>query len=136
MGIARMVKSGAAAATSTTKKSAKKTKTTTSRKNAPDGEARTKAKLVDIGQKLIASKVHAVVQRTPHGRGLTKAQVTFQIPSKAIALATLRANRPGNALEKITERTYYVIGGKLAPEKKVHKALGLKAGHIYCSQPF
>ena len=39
-------------------------------------------------------------------------------------------------LQKITEKIYYVIGGKHFPEKKVHKALGLKAAPIYCSKPF
>ena len=128
-----MVKSNLAASTSTTKKSVKKTKTT-SKKKTSDSE--TKAKLVADGQKIIASAVQAAVQKTPHGRGYRNATVKLQIPSKAIALATLQANRPGNALQKITEKIYYVIGGKHFPEKKVHKALGLKAAPIYCSKPF
>ena len=85
-----MVKSNLAASTSTTKKSVKKTKTT-SKKKTSDSE--TKAKLVADGQKIIASAVQAAVQKTPHGRGYRNATVRLQIPSKAIALATLQAAR-------------------------------------------
>ena len=113
---------------STTKKSLEKGSTV----KASAGEAQPTAKDLAAMQKRIASAVHVGVRKTKHGYGKPWTTVKIGISSKALALSALAANQPGGTLKKLTEKSYLFEG----TEKEVHKALGLDAGPIFCTNLF